>query len=152
MAGHAEARTGPGRHAGHGSHRRSGRGAGTAGGEEHPSRAFAAKRGIKDRADDIEFRLLAADRPDLAADYTLLRRILWHKQAGRVELLFMDGLKVTIHGTNLLDLKERIRLRRVTWVQEQGADPVRMRKAQHDLGKGFLWVEKIDVEEAGEGE
>lgn len=114
-------------------------------GEALSGGAYAARRGMKDRAEDIEFRLLARDRPDLAAEYHLRRHTLWHKADGSIELVFVDGLRVRIRGLHLFELKERIRLRRVTWVQEQGSDPLRMKAAQQQLGAQFVWVEKIEI-------
>jgi hypothetical protein len=44
--------------------------------EENPTRAYAAKRGQKDRSEDVEFRLLDPSAPDMAVEYSFRRRTI----------------------------------------------------------------------------
>ena len=116
------------------------------------SGSYGRLRGMRDRAADIEFRFIDADRPDLAEQLSFLQRIKWHKDDGSIELLFVDGLNVRIRGVNLFDLKEQIRRGRVRWIQELGADAIRMKAARDRLAtpEEFLWVSAIEVTEPKE--
>ncbi len=60
------------------------------------------------------------------------------------------GVTVVIRGLNLWELKERIRQHRVTWVQEQGDDPLAVRRAREQAkaeGREFVLVQEIRFEE-----
>ncbi len=86
-------------------------------------------------------------------EYSFRRRTIWHKAECKIELQFVDGLKIMIEGTGLFDLKEKLRMHRVTWLQEQGADAIARADASHtakDQGEPFLWVERITIEEPTE--
>lgn len=116
--------------------------------EEHPSRAYACVRGQRDSAAVLELRFLHPNTPDQALEYSLRRRTLWDKAGGAIVLEFVDGLRATIRGIGLSELKERLLRRVVTWVQEQGTDRVRMAEAERTArarGDQLVWVTAIEV-------
>jgi hypothetical protein len=118
----------------------------------HPSRAYGGIWSRRDKAHTVEFRFLNPDRADETFDYSWLPRVQWRKQEGMIVLHYEAlGVKVSIRGTNLWELKERIRQHLVTWVQEQGNHPLAVRHAQEaaeEEGKDFVFVEEIRLEEA----
>ena len=121
--------------------------------EPHGSRAFACLRGHKDKAENVELRLLDPALPDQSLEYSLRRRQLWEKKKGSITIEFVTGVKAHIRGVGLADLRERLRLRRVTWVQEQGDDPVAMKEAElaaRERREPFVWVTRIEIEEESE--
>ena len=121
--------------------------------ETHTTHAYACVRGQRERSETVEFRTLAAHTPDVSCEYSFRRRTIWHKAQGSIELIFMDGLRVLIEGVNLFDLKEKLRTRRVTWVAEQGTDPVEMevtKRTAQQLAEPFVWIERITLTEADE--
>lgn len=102
--------------------------------EEEPGSAYATVRN-RDRAEMVEFRLLparAGQHPDRAEadafDYAWLPRLQWRPGADRAaaEIVLPSslGVTITIRGRNLEDLKEKLRRKMVTWVQEQGDNPL----------------------------
>jgi hypothetical protein len=115
----------------------------------HPSKAFGGMWSRRDRAHTVEFRFLDPGKPDESFDYNYLPRVSWHK-GGEIALLFdMLGVTVRIRGLNLLELKERLRHHLVTWVQEQGSDPVATRLAREEAkaqGREFVFVQEIRIE------
>ena len=117
-----------------------------------PSRAYGGLWSRRDRAHTVEFRFLDPAQPDEALDYNYLPRISWHKGKGEITLLFdMLGVTVRIRGLNLLELKERLRQHLVTWVQEQGSDPVAIKLAKEQAraeGREFVLVQEIRIEKA----
>ena len=117
----------------------------------HPSRGYGGIWSRRDKAHTVEFRFLDQDRADETFDYSWLPRVQWRKQEGIIVLHFETlGVKVSIRGTNLWELKERIRQHLVTWVQEQGNHPLAFRHAQEEAeaeGKDFVFVEEIRLEE-----
>lgn len=126
--------------------------------EEHPSRAFACLRGLKDKSETLELRFLAADTADVTLEYSLRRRMVWDKRSGTLTVEFVDGVKVVIAGTGLAEMKERLQLRKVTWVQEQGADAVAEKAAEQAAraaGQPHVWVravELVDADKAADAE
>jgi hypothetical protein len=116
----------------------------------HPSKAFGGLWSSRDRAHTVEFRFLDPNKPDESLDYNYLPRVSWHKGKGEIALLFdMLGVVVRIRGLNLLELKERLRQHLVTWVQEQGNDPVAIRLAREEAkaqGREFVYVQGISIE------
>ena len=118
---------------------------------EHPSKAFGGLWNRTDRAHTLELRFLDSERPDETLDYNFLPRVQWRKAAGEIVLLYEAlGVKVIIRGLNLWELKERIRQHRVTWVQEQGDDPLMLRRAREEAkaeGREFVLVQEIRFEE-----
>ena len=118
--------------------------------DTHPSKSFGGLWSRQDRAHMVEFRLLDPHQPDESFDYNYLPRVSWHKGRGEIALLY-DALEVTvlIRGLNLGELKERLRQHRVSWVQEQGNDPVAIRLAQEQAraeGREFVFVQEIRIE------
>jgi hypothetical protein len=76
---------------------------------------------------------------------------------GEIVLLYSAlGVTVVICGLNLWELKERIRQHLITWVQEQGDDPLVMRRGLEEAkaeGRDFVLVQEIRFEEQeGEGD
>jgi hypothetical protein len=120
------------------------------------SKAYGGLWSRRDRAHTAEFRFLDTAKPDESLDYNFLSRVQWRKDAGEIVLLYEGlGVKVVIRGLNLAELKERLRQHMVTWVQEQGNDPLVVRQAKEEAraeGRGLVLVEKIgfDVEEKTE--
>ena len=116
----------------------------------HPSQAYGGLWSRRDRAHTVEFRLLDPGKPDESFDYNYLPRISWHKGEGEIALLFDTlGVTVYIRGLNLLELKERLRQHLVTWVQEQGDDPVAMKLAKEEAktaGRELVLVQEIRIE------
>ena len=56
---------------------------------------------------------------------------------------------VRIRGLNLVELKERLRQHLVTWVQEQGKDPVAIKLAGEEArtaGRELVLVQEIHIE------
>jgi hypothetical protein len=126
------------------------------GGEDtHPSKAYAGLWSRRDRAPKVEFRRLPAHcRGEDAAegeslDYAWLARVRWfpgRPDGQRIVLPFTDlGFVVTIRGRHLFDLKEKLRAHLVTWVQEQGDDPLWLKSLPEDLPV----VYEIRFEESG---
>jgi hypothetical protein len=116
----------------------------------HPSLSYGGLWSRRDRAHTVEFRLLNPEQPDESFDYNYLPRISWHKGEGEITLLFDTlGVTVRIRGLNLLELKERLRQHLVTWVQEQGDDPVATRLAKEEAkiaGLELVLVQEIRIE------
>ena len=57
-------------------------------------------------------------------------------------------MTVTIRGLNLSELKERLRQHLVTWVQEQGSDPIAIRRAQEQARseqRELVFVQEIRI-------
>lgn len=125
-----------------------------AGGSEdaHPSKAYGGLWSRRDSARTLELRPLDPTAAADALEYSYLARVQWNAAAGVITLRYQPlGVCVTIQGIGLFDLKEKLRQHLVTWVQEQGGDPVRMQAARAELGREFIWVQRIrvDEEEAG---
>jgi hypothetical protein len=119
----------------------------------HPSKAYGGLWSRRDKAYTVEFRFLDPRRADEALDYHYLPRVQWRKSTGEI-VLPCDalGLTVVIRGLNLGELKERLRQHLVTWVQEQGDDPVRVRQTQDEAraaGRELVLVQEIRFEEHG---
>ena len=116
----------------------------------HPSQAYGGLWSRRDRAHTVEFRLLDPEQPDESFDYNYLPRISWHKGQGEIAMLFDSlGVTVRIRGLNLLELKERLRQHLVTWVQEQGDDPVTTKLAKEEArtaGRELVLVQEIRIE------
>lgn len=121
----------------------------TASGEdEHPSKAYGGLWSRRDTARTLELRPLDPTAAAEALEYSYLARVQWNAAAGIITLRYQPlGVNVTIQGIGLFDLKEKLRQHLVTWVQEQGGDPVKMQAARSELGKGFIWVQRIHLEE-----
>jgi hypothetical protein len=119
--------------------------------EDHPSRAFGGIWSRRDRAHTLEFRFLDPACPDETLDYNFLPRVQWRKAEGEIVLLYDAlGVTVVIRGLNLWELKERIRQHLVTWVQEQGDDPLMVRRGREEAkadGRDFVLVQEIRWEE-----
>jgi hypothetical protein len=117
---------------------------------EHPSKAYGGLWSRRDRAHSVEFRFLDPETPDESFDYNYLPRISWHKGQGEIALFFDTlGVTVRIRGLNLLELKERLRQHLVTWVQEQGDDPVATKLAKEEArtaGRELVLVQEIRIE------
>jgi hypothetical protein len=118
--------------------------------DTHPSKAYGGLWSRRDHAHTIEFRLLDPNRSDESFDYNYLPRVSWHKGKGEIALLYDTlGVSVVIRGLNLAELKERLRQHLVTWVQEQGNDPVKIKLAQEQAraeGREFVFVQEICIE------
>ena len=119
--------------------------------DEHPSKAFGGLWNSRDRTHTLEFRFRDPARADETLDYNFLPRVQWRKADGEIVLLY-DALGVTviIRGLNLWELKERIRQHLVTWVQEQGDDPLLVRRGREEAkaeGRDFVLVQEIRFEE-----
>ena len=75
----------------------------------------------------------------------------WRKADGEIVLHYLTlGVTVFIRGLNLWELKERIRQHLVTWVQEQGDDPLTVRRLKEEAkaeGRDFVLVQQIRLEE-----
>jgi hypothetical protein len=119
--------------------------------ESHASRAYGGLRSRRDRAHTLELRFLNSQRPDETLDYNHLPRVQWRKSTGEIVLLYNAlGVTVVIRGLNLWELKERIRQHLVTWVQEQGDDPLVMHRGMEEAkreGRDFVLVQEISFEE-----
>jgi hypothetical protein len=116
----------------------------------HPSQAFGGLWSRRDRAPTVEFRFLDPEKPDESFDYNYLPRVSWHKGKGEIALLFDTlGVTVRIRGLNLQELKERLRQHLVTWVQEQGNDPIASKVVKEQAraeGREFVLVQEIRIE------
>ncbi|OWK45580.1 hypothetical protein [Fimbriiglobus ruber] len=116
----------------------------------HPSRAYGGVWSRRDRTHTVEFRFLDPEKPDESFDYNYLPRVSWHKGKGEIALIFDTlGLTVRIRGLNLVELKERLRQHLVTWVQEQGNDPVATKLAREEArtaGQELVLVQEIGIE------
>ncbi len=120
--------------------------------EVHPSKAYAGLWGRKERATKVEFRLLPGKGKveGEAVDYAWLPRVQWVPSEGKIILRSTLGVTVTICGLNLWELKEKLRQSMVTWVQEQGADPIVMRQAAEEAraeGRDLVFVKEIRIDE-----
>ncbi len=121
----------------------------TDGEDAHPSKAYGGVWSRRDVAHTLEFRPLDPAAVAEAMEYGYLARVQWNAAAGIITLRYEPlGVTVTIQGIGLFDLKERLRQHLVTWVQEQGGDPIKMQAARQALGQEFIWVQRIGVEEA----
>jgi hypothetical protein len=118
--------------------------------DTHPSKAYGGLWSLRGRAHTVEFRLRDPHKPDESFDYNYLPRVSWHKSRGEIALLYDTlGVTVFIRGLNLAELKERLRQHLVTWVQEQGNDPVAIKQAQEEArieGRDFVFVQDIRIE------
>jgi hypothetical protein len=116
-----------------------------------PSRAYGGVWSRRDRAHTAEFRFCDEGRADEALDYGYLSRVQWHKDRGDIVLLYGGlGVTVVIRGLNLWDLKERLRQHLVTWVQEQGDNPMLTRQLKEEAraeGRDLVLVQEIRIEE-----
>jgi hypothetical protein len=121
--------------------------------DTHPSMAFGGLWGRSVRAHKVEFRL----RPGKgkvegeALDYAWLPRVQWVPSEGKIVLPFTLGVTVTIRGINLLELKEKLRQHLVTWVAEQGDDPVFVQEERaraREEGREPVIIYQIRVDEA----
>ena len=125
----------------------------TAAEDVHPSKAYGGLWSRRDIAHTLEFRPLEASAVADAVEYGYLARVQWNAKDGVITLSYQPlGVTVTIQGINLAELKEKLRQHLVTWIQEQGADPLRMQAARQALGQGFMWVQRIRLEEQAAGE
>ena len=114
----------------------------------HPSKAYGGLWSRRDTAHTVEFRPREPTAIAEAMEYGYLARVQWNAAAGIITLRYQPlGVTVTIQGIGLFDLKEKLRQHLVTWVQEQGDDPVKLQAARRDQGQEFIWVQRIRVEE-----
>lgn len=118
---------------------------------EHPAKCFGYLRGIRERADNVEFRFLDVNRNSEALDCSWQPRVSWRKRPCAIVLCYPSlGITVTIHGINLWELKELLRRRRVTWVHEQGTDPIRLKELEilaRQAGEEPVIVTRIEFDE-----
>src|SRR5262249_43824105 len=108
--------------------------------------------GRSTRAHKVEFRL----RPGKgkvegeALDYAWLPRVRWVPSEGKIVLPFTLGVTVTISGVGLFELKEKLRQHLVTWVAEQGNDPIFVEEEKaraREEGRDPVIVFQIRVDE-----
>lgn len=102
------------------------------------------ERGARSRPPAIEFR--RSKESWYAGEYALICGRWWNP-AGEFTLEFTTGVKVTVRGTGLRLIYERLLQNRVYWIAEQGDDAV-TRKAAPPTD----WVESITVDEPKEEE
>ncbi|MBI3408197.1 MAG: hypothetical protein HY040_07560 [Planctomycetes bacterium] len=120
----------------------------TASEDVHPSKAYGGLWSRRDIAHTVEFRPLEPTAVAEAMEYGYLARVQWNAAAGVITLRYQPlGVTVTIQGIGLFDLKERLRQHLVTWIQEQGGDPIQIQAGRQGLGREFIWVQRIRVEE-----
>lgn len=121
-----------------------------AGEDVHPSKAYGGLWSRHERAHTVEFRMLDPAKADESFDYNYLPRVSWHKGKGEIALLYdVLGVTVLIRGINLSELKERLRQHLVTWVQEQGNDPIAVKLAKEEAraaGRECVFVQEIRIE------
>jgi hypothetical protein len=120
------------------------------------SRAYGGVWGRGERsAQSMEFRFLDPERADETLDYAWLPRIQWCKGQGLIVLHYEAlGIKVSIRGVNLRELKERICRHLVSWVQEQGDDPLFIREVKEQPraeGREAVIIHEIRLEEIPAG-
>jgi hypothetical protein len=114
----------------------------------HPSKAYGGLWSRRDMAHTLEFRPLDPTAVAEAMEYSYLARVQWNAAAGIITLRYEPlSVTVTIQGIGLFDLKEKLRQHLVTWVQEQGGDPLKLQAARREQGQEFIWVQRIHLEE-----
>jgi hypothetical protein len=123
----------------------------TASEDVHPSKAYGGLWSRRDLAHTLEFRPLDATAAAEALEYSYLARVQWDAAKGVITLHYQPlGVVVTISGLGLFDMKEKLRQHLVTWIQEQGADPIKMQGAKRAMGQDFIWVQQIRIDERAE--
>lgn len=120
----------------------------TASEDLHPSKAYGGLWSRRDIAHTVEFRPLEPTAVAESMEYGYLARVQWNAATGVITLRYQPlGVTVTIQGIGLFDLKEKLRQHLVTWIQEQGSDAIKMQAARREQGQGFIWVQRIRLEE-----
>jgi hypothetical protein len=86
--------------------------------------SYGKLRGVRDRAQGVEFRLLNGKGPWPTPENAFLTVIWWEPDTGSILMEYTTGMKITMAGRGLRELADRLRQHRVDWVEEKGNDPV----------------------------
>ncbi|WP_165063982.1 hypothetical protein [Paludisphaera rhizosphaerae] len=84
--------------------------------ERHQSHGF--DRSVRPAIEDVEYRLLSGGWP--AEEYGYIHSKEWHPETGSFAVRYTSGRTILVTGRNLRPIYERLRRKRIDFLQEQG--------------------------------